>query len=785
MTRGVGASVPRPDGPAKARGEFDFASDLWAPGMIYGRTLRSPYPHALIRSVDTSRARSLAGVRAVLTADDLPGQTVYGLAKVRDQPVLVGTKDRVMYEGEAIALVAADTPEIARLALELIDVQYEPLPVLTDPVAALIGGDGYRELVIRRGDPDAVAAVQVEGYYEVGQQDQAPLGPEAGLAVPSHGGREVDLFIATQALHVDLDQVADCLAMERSRVRLHLAGVGGAFGAREDISMQIHACLLALATMRPVKMWYGRQESFFGHVHRHPARMWYRHGADASGQLVFVRATIVLDGGAYGSSTRSVVANAACFGAGPYRVPNVELWCGAARTNVQPNGAMRGFGAVQACFAHEAQMDRLAHKLELSPLEIRRRNLLGPGDSLITGQRVTGAAPLAELLDRCQSLPLPSAPAAQDLPGAGGYAADPRRVRRGVGYALGYKNIAFSGGTDDYSTARVRLELVDGRARATVKTAASEMGQGLVTVVAQMVRTELGVDEVILLEADTLIGDAGSSSASRQTWMTGGAVQGAARRVKSELLRRAGPPAADLGVGCVLDSEGVALAPIELVLSEPIEFEHEFHHRPTQPLDDNGQGDAHVSFMFVAQRAVVDVDLDTGCARVAQVATVQDVGRAINPLQVMGQIEGAVAQGVGLALMEEMLLQDGHLLNPSFTDYLLPTVLDTPEMVSELIEEPEPLAPYGAKGVGEPPLIASPAAIAAALRDASGRSLPRIPVRAEELAGIAELAWDRRVVAGQRPGAVLPEPASGASAPMPASEPGLSRAETSPGSRPR
>jgi len=754
MVRGVGASVPRPDGRAKTRGEFEFASDLTAPGMIYGRTLRSPHPHALVRRVDVRRALALPGVSAVLTASDLPGQAVYGLAKVRDQPVLVGVREKVMYEGEPVAIVAAESPERARQALGLIEVDYEPLTPLTDPVEALIQGDGYRELVIRRGDPGAQAPVVVKGYYEVGQQDQAPLGPEAGLAIPSHGGREIDLYVATQGLHVDLDQVAECLGMERERIRIHLAGVGGAFGAREDISMQIHACLLALATMRPVKMWYGREESFFGHVHRHPARMWYEHGADESGRLLLVRATIVLDGGAYGSSTRSVVANAACFGAGPYRVPNVDIWCGASKTNHQPNGAMRGFGAVQSCFAHEAQMDRLAARLKIDPVEIRRRNVLAAGDELITGQRVTGSAPVDKMVTRCMEIPLPpaldrAAPAA--LPGGGGYLADAGRVRRGVGYALGYKNVAFSGGTDDFSTARVTLGLSGGKPLARVKSAASEMGQGLVTVIGQIVRTELGVDEVELMPADTLVGDAGSSSASRQTWMTGGAVQGAAQKVKSELLRRAGPPAVELGEGCVLDAEGMPLAPLEVLLETPIEYEHEFHHRPTQALNENGQGDAHVSFMFVAQRAVVDVDLDSGVAKVVQLATVQDVGRAINPLQVLGQIEGSVAQGVGLALMEEMRVSGGHLLNPSFTDYLLPTVLDMPEMISELIEEPEPLAPYGVKGVGEPALISSPAAIAAALRDATGLDLPRIPVSPAELAGIAHLAPDPRVVAGQRP----------------------------------
>lgn len=749
---GVGESVPRPDGPAKVRGEFEFASDLRAPGMLYGRTLRSPHPHAVVRRIDVSRAEALPGVRAVLTAGDIPGLRFYGLDKVRDQPVLVGVGEEVRYAGEAVAIVAADHPEQARAAARAIDVDYETLEPLTDPVEALVRGETLRNLLIRSGDPDhATAEIVVRGYYEVGQQDQAPLGPEAGLAVPDGEGG-VDLWIATQALHVDLRQVADALALPAERCRLRLAGVGGAFGAREDLSMQIHASMLALRTRRPVKMWYGREESFVGHVHRHPAWMWYEHGAERDGRLVYVRATIVLDGGAYASSSHAVVANAAIFGCGPYRVPNVRVWCGAARTNTVPNGAMRGFGAVQSCFAHESQMDRLAARLGVDPLELRELNAMRTGDRLITGQEITGAAPVAELIRLCRELPTPEAAAdGLALPGGAGNVAGPEDVRRGVGYALGFKNIAYSEGSDDYSTARVRLQREDGAAVAYVKTAAAEVGQGLVTISQQIARTELGVEDVRLEPADTLVGDAGSSSASRQTWMTGGAVRVAASEVAARVLAMAGPAAHALAGGFVVDVEGAPLVSIAALLDQPVEVEREFHHRRTGKLDENGQGDAHVSFMFVAQRAVVDVDPGAGLARVVQVATAQEVGRAINPLQVHGQIEGAVAQGVGLATMEEIQVRDGLVRNASFTDYLLPTALDMPEVESVLVEEEEPDAPYGAKGVGEPPLITSPAAICAALRDASGRDLVRIPVRPDELAGISTIRAAREIEPGQPP----------------------------------
>jgi xanthine dehydrogenase D subunit len=751
LDRGVGASIPRPDAAAKVAGRFPFASDLAVAGMLYGRTLRSPHPRALVSAVRTSTAEAMPGVRAVVTAGDLPAARTYGVSDVRDQPVLVGVGEEVRYAGEPVALVAADEPEQAFQALGGIEVEYEVLEPLTDPVEELVRGRSLAQRVVRRGDPGTPADVVVEGYYEVGQQDQAPLGPEAGLAVPDGLGG-VDLWIATQALHVDLRQVADCLGLHPERVRLRLAGVGGAFGAREDLSVQVHSCLLALRSGRPVKMWYGREESFVGHVHRHPAKMWFAHGATRAGELVFVRATIVLDGGAYASTSHAVVDNAACFATGPYRVPNARVWCGAARTNHVPNGAMRGFGATQVCFAHEAQMDRLAARLGIDSLAIRERNAMRPGDRMITGQRIDGAAPVGELVRRCAELPFPADPADPlAMPGGAGNVAEPRHVRRGVGYAVGYKNIAYSTGSDDYATARVRLERRGEGAVAVVRTAAVEVGQGLVTVIQQIVRTELGVAEVELEPADTLVGDAGSSSASRQTWMTGGAVKGAAEQVREEVLTRAGPIGKALRGGFVLDEEGAPLAPLAAVLDEPVEREYEHHHRLTTDLDENGQGDAHVAFMFVAQRAVVDVDPEVGLCRVAQVATAQDVGRAINPLQVHGQIEGAVAQGVGLATMEEMQVRGGLIRNASFTDYLLPTALDMPAVESVLVEEQEPGAPYGLKGVGEPPAVASPAAIAAALRDATGLRLGRIPVRPEELAGLTEVEPTRRVEPGQPP----------------------------------
>ncbi|HEV3463541.1 MAG TPA: xanthine dehydrogenase subunit D, partial [Actinomycetota bacterium] len=710
---GLGESVLRPDAPAKTKGQFAFSSDLYLEGMLWGATLRSPHPSARIRSLDPAPALAIGGVHAVITNDDLWGSRTYGLEH-HDQPVFA---DQVVrYHGEPVAAVAADHPEIARRAAAAIAVDYEVTEPLVDAEAALTAppihpdGNLFRHLKIRFGDPGAQGEVTVEGDYEVGMQDQAFLGPESGLAVPSEDGG-VELYVATQWLHVDRDQIAACLNLPREKVRLTLAGTGGAFGGREDLSMQIHARLLALVTRRPVKMVYSREESFFGHVHRHPARLWYRHHATAEGKLVKVEARMVFDGGAYASSSTAVISNACAFAPGPYYVPNAHVDGYAVRTNNPPCGAMRGFGAVQTSFAAEAQMDRLAAALGMDQVELRLANALKQHDQLITGQVIIGTAPVAECITACRDLPLPEPLAADapalSLPGGAGLTAEVRDVRRGVGFAVGFKNLGFSEGFDDYSTARVRLELgPDDQPLATVHVATVEVGQGFTTIAMQIARAELGVREVVVQTADTQVGSAGSTSASRQTMMSGGAIQMACSAVREVLLERAAldlhlaPADMVLEEGELVTRDGTAGVPLaDALKAGPIEATREFHHAPTEPLDENGQGNAHWSLAFAAHRAVVDVDPELGLVKVVQVATAQDIGRALNPLAVTGQVEGGIAQGIGLAVMEEIVLDQGKVRNPSFTDYLIPTALDMPPVVQTWIEQPERGVPYGAKGV--------------------------------------------------------------------------------------
>jgi xanthine dehydrogenase D subunit len=756
VDNGVGTSPRRPDGALKVTGEFAFSSDLFADDMLWGATLRSPYPRALIRSIDISAALKLPGVFAVLTADDVPGAARYGL-EVVDQPVLA--RHEVRYQGEAVAIVAADHPETARRAVARIVVDYDVRVPVTDASAALApdaprvhedttddprAGDSepgdaplgrgnlVRHVPVRRGDPAAAADVVVTGRYEVGMQDQAFLGVESGMAVPAEDGG-VDLFIATQWLHVDQKQVAACLGLPSDKVRLTLAGVGGAFGAREDLSMQVHACMLALRTGKPVKMVYSREESFFGHVHRHPAVLHYEHGAAADGRLVYVKARIVLDGGAYTSSTPAVVANAATLGIGPYEVPNVVMDAYGAYTNNPPCGAMRGFGAVQACFAYESQMDSLAAACGLDPVEIRIRNAMTTGSTMPTGQIVEGPAPVAEVLARVAAAPPAGPPTG--FPGGHANTTHGEGVVRGVGYAIGIKNVCFSEGFDDFSTARVRLEVIGGEPAVLVHTAAAEVGQGLVTVQAQIARTELGVQQVTVAAADTAVGSAGSSSASRQTYMTGGAVREACSAVRAVVLERCG--GVSLAGGKVLDAAGTPMADlVDVVGADPIEATREYRHRPTSELHPlTGQGDAHVQYAFAAHRATVDVDVELGLVRVVEIVTAQDVGKAVNPQAVVGQIHGGTAQGLGLALMEEIQLTDGLVRNPSFTDYLIPTILDMPPMIVDVLELADPHSPYGLRGVGEPPTISSTPALVAAIRAATGKALLRVPVRPEHIVG--------------------------------------------------
>lgn len=752
-TGGVGTSATRSDGVAKVRGDFAFASDLWAADMLWGATLRSPHPFARIRAIDTTPALRVPGVYAVLTYRDVPGVNRYGL-KHADQPVLA--EDVVRYRGEAVAIVAADHPETARRAVEHVVVDYEPRTPVTDAERAAQDtslpalhpdGNVVRQQTVEKGDPDTTADVVVSDVYTVGMQDQAFLGPEAGLAIPAEDGG-VELYLATQDLHTDRAQAGRALDLPPEKVRLTMSGVGGAFGGREDLSIQVHVCMLALYTQRPVKMVYTREESFYGHVHRHPAKLYYEHGATRDGELVYVRAKQYFDGGAYASKTPVVVGNACTLGVGPYRVPHVRLESWGVYTNNPPCGAMRGLGAVQPTFAYESQLDKLAATLDMDPVRLRQLNALAEGDSIATGQVVDYPTSVSEILGRVREMPMPATDESaggdvdvRRLPGGASNTTHGEGVVRGVGYGTTIKNVCYSEGADDFSTARVRLELLGGEPAVIVHTAAAEVGQGVLTVQQQIARTELGVERVTVHPNDTDVGPAGSSSASRQTYVTGGAVRAAAVAVRQQLLDRAaqrsGASAQDLSLvddKILVHGTEVVGGLVDLLGSEPIEATREFHHRETFPLTESGESArVHVQHAFSAHRAVVDVDVDLGLVKVVQLACCQDVGKAVNPDAVYGQIQGGTAQGLGLAVMEEIQVSDGEIRNPSFTDYLIPTILDMPPMEIEILENGDPNAPYGVRGVGEPPTISTTPAVVAAIRAATGEMLTHAPVTAEHI----------------------------------------------------
>jgi xanthine dehydrogenase D subunit len=623
-------------------------------------------------------------------------------------------------------------------------VTYEVLTPVTDPedciagVAEQIHPDGniFRHQRIVSGDTSVVGAVQVEGEYEIGMQDQAFLGLESALAIPDSNGAGLEMYVATQWLHEDRKQIADCLNIPEENIRLVLGGVGGAFGAREDISLQVHTALLAMKAGRPVRISYGREESFYGHVHRHPAKIWMKHHADLNGKIVKIESRMVFDGGAYCSTSPAVLINGITHTQGPYKCDNAIVDGWAVRTNNPPCGAMRGFGVVQACFAHESQMEKLAAAVGVSPVEIRLLNAMETGDRMITGQIMDSVAPVAQCIRETDAIPMP-APLENNadlrtIPGGTGLTAQPSNIRRGVGWGVSIKNLMYSEGFDDFSTARCRIS----NGVVTIKFATSEVGQGFTMLAQQIARTVLGVDEVILDTIDTQVGSAGSTSASRQTWMSGGAVQVACQAALAQLFDHVATKFEMTRSELEIDGTDIVdrLTQRRVTVSEAIsEIEidctEEYHHPPTEDLDENGQGNCHVAYAFVAHRAVVDVDPELGLIKVVQIATAQDVGRVLNPLAAMGQIEGGIAQGLGLAVMEEIIVKDGKVRNPSFTDYLLPTFLDSPTVEMVFIEEHEPKSPLGAKGIGEPPCISVTPAIANAIRQAVGRELPRVPIR--------------------------------------------------------
>lgn len=727
----VGQSVPKIDAATKVRGQRKFPQDFNMKGQLYAKVVWSEYPHARVLKIDLSQAEALPGVVAILTSKDVPVNE-YGI-NIIDQPVLVGEGERVRWLGDRIAIVIAESEKIAREARQLVRVEYETLPVVTDPREAMKPdaplihderGDSniLKHIKIRKGDIEkgfAEADVIIEGYYITPHVEHAYMQPEAGIGYIDEQGR-VTVIAAAQWSHDDLHQISHMLDLPIDRVREIVPAIGGAFGGREDMYIQHLLALCAYCVRRPVKMVFDREESVMRTGKRHPYYMRYKWGATRAGKLTAMEIEIISDAGAYASTSVPVLSNSASFAAGPYVVPNAKVDAYTVYTNNAVTMAMRGFGSTQPPVAYETQMNKLAEALGMDPVELRMKNLLEDGSIALTGNPMPTGVGIKETLRQGAlaagwreekghwikpDLGPPSAP----------------YKRRGIGVACGYKNVGYSFGFDDKTAAVVELAIDQSGeiARALVKTGASEVGEGSHTALAQIAAEALGIDyeKVRVALVDTSeVPNAGSSSASRHVYISGKAVM---RACQEALRKREAALRGDTGEKQVVG-----------------EYEYRGRSvRPTTPYDpETGMCDPHISYGYATQIALVEVDVETGQTEVLKVWAAQDVGRAINPEMVKGQAGGGVHMGLGYALTEEFIQKEGLVKTRRFSEYHIPTVVDMPrEFIPLIVEVPDPTGPFGAKGVGEMTTLPTAPAIISAIHDAVDVWIDNLPATAEKV----------------------------------------------------
>lgn len=725
MTTIVGTPAKRIDACGKVTGQTEYSGDLSMPGMLHAKILFAGRPHARILNIDTSAAEALPGVAAIFTAKDVPVNE-YGL-QINDQPVLCGPNsplpagegtgvraDIVRFVGDQVAMIVAETEEIAAKARKLIRVEYEDLPVLTDPEEAMRPGAFpiHPEISasnicvhdkIRKGDVEkgfAQADVIVEAEYRVPMQEHAYLQPEAGLAYVDENGL-LTVKAAGQWTHVDQKQIAHALGLPVEQVRVQYPAIGGAFGGREDMSVQIVIALAAWKLKRPVKIIWTRQESIIGHAKRHAMVIRAKWGATRDGKLTAAENLFIADGGAYMYTTNKVLGNSTITESGPYFIPNIKGDVIGVYTNNVPGAAFRGFGAPQAAFMAESQMNKLAEKLGMDPVEIRRINALKETDTMSVGTLPPNKPTALEVME-----------AAVEKFGWNQYSVTSNQspVKRGRGFAAGFKNIGFSFGYKENCWARVEIRGKAEVEAVTVWCASAEVGQGNHTILAQMAAEVVGapLEKVNMVVMDTLdMGNAGSASASRLTVMSGNAVKGAAELALQKWKNEERPAIA----------EYTYLAP------------------PTTPFDPaTGYCTPNFMYAYAAQAVEVEVDTETGHLRVLRVVSAHDVGKAINPDLVVGQIEGGVVQAQGYVIQENFITRNGYILTDQFSTYLIPTIWDIPEQVeSVLLEIPAEIGPWGAKGVGELPYLPLAPAITAAIHDATGVWIDEFPLTPERV----------------------------------------------------
>jgi len=716
----VGQRIPRPDAPDKVTGAALYVEDLDFAGSLVGRVLRSPHAHARVARLDVSRARGLPGVSAVLTARDIPGQNLIPLIQP-DWPVLAA--EFVRHVGEGVALVAAETREAAEAALAAVVIEYEPLAPLLDMEQALASGEVMAHWKIRRGDAAVALSrgdlVVVEGTYHTPYQEHAYIEPNGMIGVPDGQGGVV-VYGSMQCPFYVQKAVASALGCELNKARIVQTVTGGGFGGKEDAPSAPGAqvALLAQATGRPVRLILTREEDMAVMSKRHPGRVRMRTGATRDGELVAVDVDYLLDGGAYATLSPVVLFRGTVHAAGPYRVPNVKVDSRVVRTHKVPCGAFRGFGEPQVVFACESQMDLLAERLGMDPLELRRRNALRKGDETVTGHKLTESVGFEEVLTKvAQSAEWESKRAS--------YAASSGVVRKGIGLAACYYGVGLGAMGKHLNPAGANV-VVHGDGSVTVAVGTTEIGQGMVTVLTQIAAEALGcpVELVRVVEADTSrVPDSGPTVASRTTVMSGNAIRDAAAKIRAAME----PVIADSGLSwkdavamCVQKQVGLAA--------------HGWAVPPATTFDLlTGQGEAYICYSFSANIVEVEVDTETGETRVLRVHSGHDTGRVINPTTGEGQVEGGVVQGLGYALVEEHATKDGRILNDQFSTYIIPTTLDTPEIRSILVEDEFPWGPYGAKGLGETPIIAVAPAVTNAIHHAVGVRLNEIPATPERV----------------------------------------------------
>jgi CO/xanthine dehydrogenase Mo-binding subunit len=724
----IGKSAPRIDAVAKVTGAALYPGDLVMENMAYMKILFARRPHARIRKIDTSMAEQAPGVIAVFTSKDVPVNE-YGLI-IRDQPVLCGPpsatgRDVVRFVGDQVALVIAETEKQAARAVGLIEVEYEDLPVVTDPREATQHGapqlhrgksnNVLNQYRIRKGDVDAAWSrcdAIVESEYHTPSQEHAYLQPEAGLAYIDAEGR-VTVMVAGQWIHRDQEQIAHALNLPPEKVRVIYPAIGGAFGGREDMSVQI---VLALAAWRlhqrgvnrPVKIVWSREESIIGHHKRHPMTIRAKWGAGKDGKLVAAEIDIVADAGAYAYTSTDVLGNATLLCAGPYEIPHVKVNACAIYTNNIPSGALRGFGAPQALYAAETQMNKLAQVLGIDPVEMRRKNLLREGSLLSVGTPLPDGVSLVQVAEQCAD---EAGWTKIEENGKTRWRRPPRVFRRdshkkyGVGFACGFKNVGFSFGFQEECAARLELRGDFEIEEAILYHAGADVGQGAHTVMLQMTAEAIGspIEKIRLVPSDTATSrNSGSTSASRMTFMAGHSIKGAAELARQKWR----------------DGERPAIA------------EYTWCAPKTTPYDpQTGQSEPNFAYGYVAEAVEVEVDTETGHISPLRVWAAEDVGRAINPKLIQGQIEGAVVQAQGYTLMENFQTKDGYVLTSSLSTYLIPTACDAPQEIHSIfIEQADSRGPWGVRGMGEMPVLPFAPAVCAAVHDAIGVWFDEFPL---------------------------------------------------------